>query len=267
LTFFTFISGIIAYFTGMNRGLVFVMAFAIMWIDQIRITARWEMPTELTEISGISYVDEQRFACIQDEDGIIFIYNITTKSIERRIPFGGPGDYEGIAVAGETIYVARADGRLFAIKAFNTANPEVKELSTTLSINHNVEGLCFDSENNRLLLATKDIATRKANYKGIFAFDLVSMTCTKEPIYLVDRSFSPSAIGIHPSSKEIYVIDGPQSRLLILDRNGNTNNFLQLDKQDFPQAEGIAFNPEGNLFISNEARKEAATILKVEITN
>ena len=43
----------------------------------ITITKKWEMPNELTEISGLSYMDEQRFACVQDELGTIFIYNIT----------------------------------------------------------------------------------------------------------------------------------------------------------------------------------------------
>src|SRR5688572_16995303 len=32
----------------------------------ITITKKWEMPNQLTEISGLSHIDQQRFACVQD---------------------------------------------------------------------------------------------------------------------------------------------------------------------------------------------------------
>ena len=42
----------------------------------ITIIKKWNMPKELTEISGLSYKDEKQFACVQDEAGKIFIYNV-----------------------------------------------------------------------------------------------------------------------------------------------------------------------------------------------
>ena len=91
------------------------------------------MPKDLTEISGLSYLDEQRFVCVQDELGKIFIYNIGSSSVEKEIPFGGVGDYEGLAVVDKTVWVLRADGKLFEVSNLDAAKPAVKEYSTHLN--------------------------------------------------------------------------------------------------------------------------------------
>ncbi len=47
----------------------------------------WTMPKELKEISANVFVDDIRMACIQDNDGIIYIYNLQTENIDEQIPF------------------------------------------------------------------------------------------------------------------------------------------------------------------------------------
>src|SRR5690349_9341280 len=81
----------------------------------VKISRSWELPQILKEISGIAYVDADRIACVQDEIGTVFIYNISTKSIELEVPFGPPGDYEAIAIVNDDAYVAVADGRIIEI--------------------------------------------------------------------------------------------------------------------------------------------------------
>ena len=130
------------------------------------------MPKELTEISGLSYMDGQRFACVQDELGKIFIYNAASSSVEKEISFGAAGDYEGLAVVDETIWVLRADGKLFEVSNMNAAKPSVKEYGTHLTLKQDPEGLCYDKKNNRLLIAIKGAEPGTENYKGIYAFDL-----------------------------------------------------------------------------------------------
>src|SRR5687767_3831160 len=51
----------------------------------IKILKRWDLPGVLKEISGIAYIDANHFACIQDEIGIIYIYNTETGKIEKEI--------------------------------------------------------------------------------------------------------------------------------------------------------------------------------------
>src|SRR5690606_2804436 len=41
--------------------------------SEVKILNKWELPEVLKEVSGIAYLEENLFACVQDEDGKIFI--------------------------------------------------------------------------------------------------------------------------------------------------------------------------------------------------
>ena len=246
-------------------------------VSQVSILKAWDLPGDLTEISGIAYIDDQRFACIQDELGTIFIYNRSTEKIEKEIPFSGKGDYEGITVKGNTAFVVRADGMLYEVD-MNTGKSSAKEYKTPLTVNHNIEGLCYDKNNNRLLLAIKDNEPGTKDYKGIYAFDLLTKQLIKEPVYKINlahellntsgnkknKTVMPSGIAIHPFSNNIFITDGPSSRLLIMDKAGSINELRELGSE-FEQPEGITFSPQGEIFISNEGGKGSGNILKVEM--
>lgn len=87
------------------------------------IVAKWELPDILEEVSGIEWIGDGKIACIQDEDGIIFIYNLYSHKIETEIKFADPGDYEGIAIDDKTAYVLRSDGSIFKIQQFQSSKP------------------------------------------------------------------------------------------------------------------------------------------------
>lgn len=243
---------------------------------EVNITERWDLPTVLKEVSGIAYIDKDRFACIQDEDGTIFIYNRASRKIEKEIPFAGPGDYEDISLIGNTAWVVRSDGKLYEKDI--SSSKQAKEYATPLTIEHNIEGLSYDKKNNRLLLAVKDGDKGSKDYKDIYAFDLAKKTLVAEPVIRIDvnnellstgkgkkeKMMRPSAIEIHPLTGELYVTDGPQRRLIVMDVSGNIKRTLSLGKL-FQQPEGIAFSPQGELFISNEGTKEPGNILQVSV--
>jgi len=246
----------------------------------ITIVKKWNMPMELAEISGISYMDGQRFACVQDELGKIFIYNATLSSVEKEISFGVPGDYEELAVVGETIWVLRADGKLFEVSNMNAAKPSVKEYSTQLTTKQDPEGLCYDKKNNRLLIAIKGAEPGTENYKGIYAFDLDSKKMDPQPVFKIDlqnkvfgngsdkkkrNTINPSGISIHPVSGDMYIIDGRNQQLLIMDAAGNIKKLYGLNSKEFAQPEGITFNTAGDLFIANEGTKQPGNIVQVKI--
>lgn len=247
----------------------------------ITIIKKWNMPKELTEISGLSYKDEKQFACVQDELGKIFIYNTSTSSVEKEILFGAAGDYEELAVVDKTIWVLRADGKLFEVSNLDAAKPTVKEYSTHLTIKQDSEGLCYDKKNHRLLVAIKGAEPGTEDYKGIYAFDIASKTMAKQPVYKIDLldkvfgnngsgkkkkgSINPSGIAIHPVTGDIYIIDGRHPQLLVIDASGKIKKLYQLSAKDFSQPEGIAFNSAGDLFIANEGTNQPGNILQVKI--
>lgn len=247
-------------------------------VSTVAISERWDLPSDLKEVSGIAYMGEQRFACVQDEAGTIYIYNVSANQIEKKISFAAPGDFEDVAAIGNTAWIVRADGRLYEVN-LSSEKPAAKEYTTSLTVEHNVEGLAYDEANNRLLLAIKDDEPNDASYKGIYAFELATKSFVNDPVFKIEldhevfsgsekgkkgKQFKPSAIGVHPITKEIYVTDGPKARLLIMDSNGNIKDLVQLGKR-FEQPEGISFNPQGDLFISNEGNKQPGNILQVTL--
>lgn len=243
----------------------------------VKIVKRWDLPVILKEISGMAAIDKDRFACIQDETGSIFIYNINTSTIQEEIPFAPAGDYEDIALVNDTAWVLRSDGKLFEVSTLFSKATAITDYTTELTARQNVEGLCYDKNNNRLLLAIKDGEPAGKDYKGVYAFDLTTKKMMPEPVYKIairqelktgNRKKSieimPSSIAVHPLTKELYVTDGRNSLLLILDPTGKTKELIDLNSKEFHQPEGISFHKDGEMYISNEASKGGGNILKVE---
>ena len=246
----------------------------------VSIVEKWDMPEILQEVSGIAYLGENRFACVQDESGVVFVYNTATNEIDNQVTFGAAGDYEGIAVVGRTAYVVRSNGKIYEVDNIDSRTPKIQEHSTPLTIKNDVEGLTYDARNNRLLVAIKGEDTNLTGSKGIYAFDLKTKKLLTEPVYKISLSDSllqngkgknpsnnlqPSDISVHPVTGEIYVAESANSHLLILNTDGTIKTRYNLSKTDFSQPEGITFSPKGDLFISNEGRKASGNILQVRI--
>ena len=53
----------------------------------VNVEQVWQMPKELNEISANVLLSDTRMACIQDNAGVIFIYDMQSKTIESTIPF------------------------------------------------------------------------------------------------------------------------------------------------------------------------------------
>ncbi len=246
-------------------------------ISEVTILQKWDLPSDLKEVSGIAYLDEQRFACIQDEKGKIFIYNTTSGKIEKQISFAAAGDYEDITLKGSTVYVVRADGTLYDVDINSTKN-SAKQYKTSLTVEQDIEGVCYDQNNNRLLLSIKGDEPGKPGYKGIYAFDLEKKSFIKEPVFKINlenevlnksqgkknKVFMPSSIGINPATNDILLTDGPNAMLLVMDNSGDIKKLYRLGK-NFAQPEGITFSPQGEIFISNEGAKQPGNIMKIEI--
>ncbi|MBC3538543.1 SdiA-regulated domain-containing protein [Rufibacter sediminis] len=247
----------------------------------VQINQKWEVPAILREVSGIAFLGDGRFACVQDEAGVIFVYNTKTNQIEKQVTFGAAGDYEGIALVGSTAYVVRSDGHLFEVGNWQTAAPAIKEYSTPLTEAHNVECLTYDAKQNRLLLAIKGEEPGSPEFKGVYAFDLSAKTLSAQPIFKLNlkdpklpqgtakslsKTWQPSEIALHPVTGDIYLTEASNPQLFILNANGSIKERLKLSDADFYKPEGIAFSPSGELFISNEGKKDPANILLVNLS-
>ena len=111
----------------------------------------YSLPATLYELSGITEIDASTIACVQDEHGIVFIYDLNKNETIRTIYFGSGGDYEDIARVDNTLYVLRSDEAMAEIKNFNDKNFIRKAYPVNIP-GKDCEGLCYDKKNNRLLL-------------------------------------------------------------------------------------------------------------------
>lgn len=250
------------------------------------------LPDTLREISGLAILNDKEIACVQDENGFVFIYNIITNEIVKQIAFSGNGDYEGICKNLENLYVLRSDGVLFEIINFCSEKPIVNSYNTGIPAQNN-EGLCFDKTGNRILIACKSKIGKGPEYKDlrvVYSFDIQSKQLSAEPVYTFDLQdirefanengillpekktkkgnkkgeikFRPSAINIHPITNEIYILSGVEKLLSIFDYNGNLKHIQVLDREMFIKPEGIDFFKNGDMLISNEAEHYLPIIYK-----
>lgn len=244
--------------------------------QKLDIIQQWDLPKQLDEVSGIAWMDENHMACVADEEGIIFIYNLQSNKIEKEIKFGEHGDYEAIALKNETAYILRSDGVIFEIDNFNSNPGKAITFETSLKDEYNFEGLCYDEANDRLLLTLKDMVDD--NTKPVFSFDLKSKKLMETPAYQIrfkskifdkteqkksHRIMRPSEVAINPKNHNIYILEGSNPKLLILDSSGKEIKLIILEGDQFGQPEGMTFSPSGEVFISNERQAAPANILKV----
>ncbi|MEH6408604.1 MAG: hypothetical protein V7767_15110, partial [Leeuwenhoekiella sp.] len=188
---------------------------------EYKIIEKWDLPKSLKEVSGITWLDDSNIACIEDEDGMVFIYNLDKKKIEKEIEFGKEGDYEGVTVVGEDLYVLRSDGTIFEIENFGQIDYNVFKYDTPLTSKNNVESMTFDKQKNEILLVAKDRNMGDENLKTIYAFSLKTKAIEskalldmdlKNPIFKdfeqkkIYRTFRPSEIAVNPKTQEIYLL-------------------------------------------------------------
>lgn len=251
------------------------------------------LPSYLKEISGITATGESRIGCIQDENGILYIYDLKNEQVIKRFSFFGNGDYEGIAKVDKSVFILRSDGMLFEVSDFESENSKTEIYQTDIPEKDN-EGLCFDKVGNRLLIAPKsqpDKDSGNKNKRFIYAFDIKSKKLIRNPVYIFDLKlinkfaldnnikvpksdgkngdkkepdieFRPSAIGIHPVTNKLFLISGMEKLLFVFDVKGKIEFMAKLDKDLFNQPEGITFLKNGDMLISNEGEDNKPKLLR-----
>lgn len=240
-----------------------------LWFDKYNInkhTSVYTLPNTLLEISGITYIGDNRIAAEQDESGTIFIYDLSSRAIIETLSYDEVGDYEDIAYIGDGIYyLLKSDGTL---TEYNTSTKIVNHYSLSTGAKNN-EGLTYDTLTNSLLISTKSKAGKGKSFKDeryIYSFNLQSKTLADEPFFVInikdidsymngavsELKFRPSAIAVHPKTQNIYIISAIDRVAAIFDRNGNILEAIKLDEKNFYKTEGMTFTDTNNLLIANE---------------
>ena len=247
------------------------------------IKTNWELPNELREVSGIAWLPDSLMATVEDERGIIYLYDLRNFKIKDTIHFGGDGDFEAIAIKDNDAYVMRSDGRLFEVLSYrDSVKKQVNQYKTIFSKKHNMESMVYDAKQDKLIIIPKDRDPLGDSKKGIYSFSLKAKAMSTAPDHIINindesfkdfkkqknlRAFRPADIAIHPKTGEYYVLEGAYPKLMILNSTGELKKVQLLNPDDFQQPEGITFSPDGTLYISNEQHSVDANILHVIIND
>ena len=247
------------------------------------------LPDILEEASGLTDVSATEVAMVQDELGIIFLFDIASGQITQEVPFAPRGDYEGMTRVDDAMFVLESKGHLFEVQDWLGDKNVIKRwLPLPTSDN---EGLCFDPVEDRILLSPKSRWKKgelPKSIRPIFAVDIGSVKLLHEPVFVlntddivkfalehnleipskaykkggekINLKFKPASLAIHPVTSDIFVISAVNQVLASFNRAGEVTGVHFLDAQTFPKPEGITFLPNSSLVISSEAAKQKPTL-------
>lgn len=251
---------------------------------------RFRLPEELKEVSALTDITANTVACLQDEAGTIYWLDHRSGTITMRIPFAGPGDYEGLTRIGEELYALRSDGLVHRLQRQGDRLVQLDTFRVQVP-NHNLESLGYDPEQHVLLIAAKDqLKGDKASrdLRFIYGWDLRQGKQMERPVLTLsvnevlaearrmhiavpqvekngrtrpDFKLRPSSVAVHPGDGHYWILSARDHALLVVDRSGKLRALAFLDASIFPKAEGITFMDNGDLLISSEGKEGGGWLL------
>ncbi|CCH02880.1 hypothetical protein FAES_4881 [Fibrella aestuarina BUZ 2] len=231
-----------------------------------------KLPNDLREISGLSYYKPGKLACVQDELGVVFIYDTRTHAVADEHIFGKNGDYEGVEFVDGQLYIMRSDGELYQMEPRDGikiigGSPQTRHVKIDLPGKNDMEGLGYDPQLKALVLATKD---GKGLDKTIYLYSLQHKTLFQGTVLKQEDirafepdlpEFKPSGIAVHPKTRDYYVLSSAAHRLLVMTPSGKVKSLVPLDEKLLRQPEGICFAPDGTLYIASEGDGKKGVVL------
>lgn len=243
------------------------------------------LPFILSEISGLAYNPNGNLLAVDDETGKVFEYSTSTREIVRSVTFSNSGDYEGVEMVKNSMYVLESDGDIYSFENSDRKREKSKKHESDLSRENDTEGLGYDPSTNSLLIVCKEkgeVKGNKAKGRSVYSFNLESKELSKEPLFSISSKqlkefwgrtknqeydegkikFKPSAIAVHPLDQNYYLLSSVGKLLVVVDRSGAIQGTYPISKRVLTQPEGLCFAPNGDMFISSEGDGDRGYILK-----
>ncbi|PWS29439.1 SdiA-regulated family protein [Pedobacter yonginense] len=236
---------------------------------------KYNMPQNLFEISGIVFHngDAKEVFAIQDEDGDVFHLGLSDKK-SKFTKFGGKGDYEDVTIIKNHVVVLKSNGELHTFPISEINKPEAGNVIKTKDLvpKAEYEGLAADEKTGLIYILTKDSkGDSKAKESSIYAFSFAADGSFKASGTFglshkdiaasagSDKTrFRPSALAKNLKTNEWYILSSVNKLLVVTDENFKVKATYPLNGSLFNQPEGIAFDNNNNLYISNEGGTLAA---------
>jgi len=240
------------------------------------LLARWILPPDLGEISGLALTSDGRLLAHNDERGRVSVIDPRRGVLLKRFTIGTKGtdahdDFEGITVAEGKIWMVASTGLLYEFtEGANGERVSYGVHDTRLGHQCEFEGVAFDSASGSLLLPCKTVGAKELRDKLVlYRWSLRGTEGAQSPPLAIPlrlviganpwKGLHPSDITVDPATGNYVLIAGQESALIEITPSGAVVRAVPLPGKH-RQAEGVAVLPEGILVVSDEAANRVATL-------
>jgi len=227
------------------------------------------MPVSLHEISGIAFYkgDPDTVYAEEDENGKLYFLHPGDKK-SSHFKFGKHGDYEDIAISKEFVIMLKSNGTLFTFPFADLQQEGTERVVEWKDLlpKGEYEGMYADEASGLIYIICKNCPDE--NDKKIAKGYILQLNNQGQlsqhgnfevNVKEIDKvlgskklDFRPSALAQNPRTKEWYIIASIGKILVVTDPNWNVTAVYNLNPALYVQPEGIAFDKNNNLYISNE---------------
>lgn len=228
--------------------------------------AKWILPRELREISGLTLTKDGRLLAQTDEIGKVWEVDYRRGILVKRFALGEggvKGDFEGIAAVDSVLFLLTSKGKLYEFhEGANHADVGYLEHDTKLRDNCEFEGLAYDPTIASLLLACKHVLDSTATDSiVIYRWRLDAKKSERLSRLAVGlpgvsgennwRSFHPTDITIDPFTGDYVLIASKERGLIEITPTGAPVMARPLPP-DHVQAEGVSITKDSILILADE---------------
>jgi len=244
-------------------------------VDLEREVLRWELPERLREISGLALTHDGRLLAHEDQNGIVYELDAREGRLRKAFALGSPTareDFEGIAVAGDRVYLVTSGGRLYEAREGEDGE-RVRFHGYDTGADRDcadVEGLDYDARGQVLLLACKQARADARGSVGIYRWS-PALRAAAEPAWMripeealarpiAAKRFRPSALALEPGSGNLLLLSSDPPALAELAPDGGVLSVRRLSADEHRQPEGLAVDAAGALYVADEGAGRAARL-------
>ena len=259
-----------------RRFLVALFAFAATAASaqELRLESAFRLNIALQEASGLAPASASSVFAHNDEYAIIYEIDIDTGDTLRAFALGAPtakGDFEGVALAGGSVWLVASDGRLIEGRAaehgkrsrFNVFDAGVPD-------DCEVEGVAPADAAGALLLVCKQSAGKDGKPRLKMLEWSSRERWTKARLFLdrpladfvpdgARKDFKASDLARDPKTGDLFILNS-SGGLLELGADGALRRYDPLDRRRHPQPEGLALFGDGRIAIADEGAKREGTL-------
>lgn len=233
--------------------------------------ARWLLPPELSEISGLALTGDDRLFAHNDESARISEIDYRRGTILKRFYAGEKslrGDFESITFGDNRFFLLTSNGIIYQFpEGQQGERVDCTVFDTRLGNECEFEGVTYDPATKGLVLACKNVGKKKSDELVMYRYTpgdengISEITVPQKDVIGENqwKQVRPTDITLDPESGNFVLVAAQEKALIELTPTGGVVFARPLEGRH-PQSEGVAITHDHILIISDESVAGAATL-------